>query len=357
MTNANAADAGKPPVPKLERTISLGHAPLLGLEVLAGKFAPIVKKMSFSPDGRYLGLVETTSESATDIVVWDIEANKEQTRIHCDSDYADFEWEKLLWLQGGKVVTFGAGPQWDAMSGKALPDNPAVGGLERLNKDGTKMLTVTGTIGDPSTIHVYDTRSWTEQKIDLEGLNVGSAVWTADDKVIALVSETTDARGKLVNGHHVKPYDTAIRLIDPSGKTPTRDVWFAGEKTGDPESPLREAFPVTSDMETNFATNQVFLDGEPRIIDGATLAVRRYSVKATAGITVSPDGRWLFSKGMMFADPARKAIPNAIVDTSSGKPILEFSGGLRYAGGITVSPDGQRLAIGDENTVLLYSLK
>ncbi|MGN6232416.1 MAG: WD40 repeat domain-containing protein [Trinickia sp.] len=356
MTNANAADAGKPPVPKLERTISLGHAPLLGLEVLAGKFAPIVKKMSFSPDGRYLGLVETTSESATDIVVWDIEANKEQARIHCDSDYADFEWEKLLWLQGGKVVTFGAGPQWDAMSGKALPDNPAVGGLERLNKDGTKMLTVSGTIGNPSTIHVYDTKTWAEQKIDLEGLQVGSAVWTADDKIMATVSETADSRGKVANGHDVKPYDAAIRLIDPSGKTPTRDVWFTGKRTGDPQFPLQIAIPVDSDMEPNFVKNQVVL-GSGLAIDGATLTIRPFFGEESGGIAVSSDGRWLFSKGMTSVDPSLKPVLNMVVDAASGKPVSQFSGGMNHLGGIAASPDGEWLAIGDESSVLLYSLK
>ncbi|RDU98756.1 WD40 repeat domain-containing protein [Trinickia dinghuensis] len=356
MTNATAAEAGGPPTPKLERTISLGHAPLLGLGALAGKFAPIVKKMSFSPDGRYLGLVETTSESATDIVVWDIAANKEQARIHCDFNYADLPWEKLLWLQGGKVVTFGDGAQWDAMSGKALPDNPARGRMARLNKDGTKMLGISGTIGDPSTIFVYDTRTWVEHKIDVDGLYVGAAAWTADDKIIALVSETADSRGKVANGHDVKPYDTAIRLIDPSGKTSTRDVWFAGERTGNPQIPLRDAFSVESDMEPNFAKNEVFLDSG-RVIDGTTLAVRPYALEETAGIAISPDGRWLFAKGMTSVDPTLKPVLNTIVDTASGRAISQFSGGMEHLGGIAASPNGQWLAIGDENSVFLFNLK
>ena len=356
MTNANAAQAGNPPVPKLERTISLGHVPLLGLGALAGKFAPIVKKMSFSPDGRYLGLVETTSESTTDIVIWDIEGNNEKTRIHCDSDYADFPWEKLLWLQGGKVVTFGAGAQWDAMSGKALPDNPAVGRMERLNKDGTKMLTITGTLGDPSTIHVYDTQSWTEQKINLEGLEVGSAAWTADDKIMATVSETADSRGKVANGHDVKPYDAAIRLIDPSGKTSTRDVWFAGKRTGDPQFPLKIAIPVDSYMEPNFVKNQVIL-GSELAIDGATLAIRPFFEEESGGMAVSSDGRWLFSKGMTSVDLSLKPVLNMVVDAASGKPVARFSGGMKHLGGIAASSDGRWLAIGDESSVLLYSLK
>ncbi|WP_162878143.1 WD40 repeat domain-containing protein [Trinickia diaoshuihuensis] len=355
MTNATAANAGNPPEPKLERTISLGHAPLLGLGTLAGKFAPIVKKMSFSPDGRFLGLVVTTSESPTDIVVWDVKANKEQARIHFDQVYANMPWEKLLWLQGGKIVTFGAQWQWDAMTGKALPDNPATGGMARLNKDGTKMLTVSGTIGDPSMIHVYDTRTWAERKIDLEGLQVGGAVWTADDKILALVSETADSRGKVANGHHVKPYDTAIRLIDPTGGAPTRDVWFAGEKTGDPTMPLKTALPVETDMEPSFATNQVFLySGE--VIDSSTLAVRPFWDEDTGGITVSPDGHWLFSKGMTSVDPKLKPVLNAVVDTTTGKAITHFTGGMEHLGGIAASPDGKWLAIGDENAVYLYRL-
>ncbi|PMS14643.1 hypothetical protein C0Z18_30825 [Trinickia dabaoshanensis] len=356
MTDATAANAVNPPTPKLERTISLGHAPLLGLGVLAGKFAPIVKKMTFSPDGRYLGLVVTTSDSPTDIVIWDLEANKEQARIHCNSVYADMPWEKLLWLQGGKVVTFGARWQWDAMSGKALPDNPAMGREARLNHDGTKMLTISGAIGDPSTIHVYDTAEWAEHKIDLEGLQAGTAVWTADDKILALVSGTADSIRTVVNGHYVKPYDTAIRLIDPAGKTPTRDVWFDEEATGDPKLPFKNAFSVDSDMEPSFAKNQVFLDSGA-VIDSSTLVMRPFWTEISGGFAVSSDGRWLFAKGMTFVDPARKPVPNTVVDTATGQAVSRFTGGMEDLGGIAASRDGEWLAIGDESTVYLYRLR
>jgi WD40 repeat protein len=356
MTNATAANAGNPPVPKLERTISLGHAPLLGLGTLAGKFAPIVKKMSFSPDGRFLGLVVTTSESPTDIVVWDVKANKEQARIHFDQVYADMPWEKLLWLQGGKVVTFGAKWQWDAMTGKALPDNPATGGMARLNKDGTKMLTVSGTLGDPSTIHVYDTKTWAERKIDMDGLYVGAAAWTATDKIIVTASATAESKGKVVDGHRVELWDTTIRLIDPTGKTPARDAWFAGVSTGDPKFPLRNAFSVESELEPSFGTNQVF-DESGRVIDSETLAVRPFWDEDWGGIAVSMDGRWLFTKGVTSVDPKLKPVPNTIVDTATREAVSRFTGGMEHLGGIAVSRDGELLAIGDENSVYLYRLK
>lgn len=359
MTNATAANAGNPPVPKLERTISLGHVPLLGLGALAGKFAPIVKKMSFSPDGHFLGLVVTTSENPTDIVIWDLKENREQARIHCGGSfatYADMPWEKLLWLQGGKVVTFGAQAQWDAMTGKALPDNPATGGSARLNKDGTTMLTVSGTIGDPSTIHVYDTRTWAEQKIDMDGLYVGAAAWTAADKIIATAGATADSKGKVVNGHHVELWDTTIRLIDPTGKTPTRDAWFPGVSSGDPKFPLRDAFSVDSELEPSFGTNQIF-DESGRVIDSETLAVRPFWDEDSGGIAVSLDGRWLFSKGMTSVDPKLKPVPNTIVDTATGKAVSRFTGGMEHLGGIAVNRDGKLLAIGDEDSVYLYRLK
>ncbi|WP_206956330.1 WD40 repeat domain-containing protein [Trinickia acidisoli] len=357
VTNAIAADTGKPPMPKLERTISLGHVPLLG--AVTGKIAPIVKKMSFSPDGRYLGLVEATGASSTDIVIWDVEGNKEQARIHCKYNYAALPWERLLWLHGGKVVTFGAGSQWDAMSGQALPDNPARGGMARLNKDGTKMLTVFGPIGDPSTIYVYDTKTWAEQKIGVDGLEVGAAVWTADDKIMVTVGETADSRGKTVNGHEVRPYDTAIRLIDPAGKTPTHDVWFAGERTGNPQFPLDIAFPVDSEMEPNFVTNQIFLDSG-RVIDGATLAIRHYESFANddapgaMGMAVSSDGKWLYLRGVTM--PNREPTPNEVVDAASGKPMLRFTGGNVDLGAIAASSDGKWLAIGDEHSMFLFSV-
>ena len=360
MTPSSAVGAAQPPVPKLERTISLGHTQLIGM---AGQTASTVETMSFSPDGRYLGIVESTSDDVIDIVVWNVERNKEQTRIRCGRDDTDSTLDRLLWLQGGKVVTFGAGAQWDAMTGNRLADNAAMGAMARLNKDGTRMLTVSGAPGEPSTIHVYDVKTWAEQNVDAGGLHVDAASWTSDDKVMVTVEATSRTNGTTVDGHSVEWDDTALRLLDPAGKTAAKGVWFNAIKTGNPQWPTKVAFPVDAVMVPNFATNSVFLDSG-RIIDGRTLAVRPYRSfykddvsPGGLGMALSPDGKWLYLKGAVFADPTHPSTKNSIVDTASGLPVLPFTGGDVHAGDMAASPDGRWLAVGDEDSVFMFDMK
>lgn len=353
MSSADAVH--RPPAPpKLKRTIDLG---------ILGVGGPTVQKLSFSPDGRYLAIVESPTWMKTDIAVWDVQRNKEQSHIHCPYDYSDSFDDHLLWSADGKVISFGAIKQWDPMTGKALPDNPAIGRSARLNKDGSKMLTIVGEIGEPSYIHVYDTKTWALKKIYADGLEAPFAAWTADDKILVSAAVTTQTHGKTVDGRVLDWYDAAVRLLDPSGKEPTKAVWFPHKRTGDPTLPFRYDFPVGSAAETNFATNQIFLDSGG-VIDGETLHIRRYHefdktnvAPGAFGMAFSQDGKWLYLKGATFAVPGKKTMENVVVDTASGEPILKFPGALGHLGDISASPDGSYLAVGDEHSVLLFSLR
>jgi WD40 repeat protein len=179
------------PVPRLQTTIELSS---LGP-------ASVVKKMAFSPDGRFLAIVINPTFGKTDIVVWDLQLNRKQSHIHSLSDYGDLYYQDLLWWPDGKVISFGIKQQWDPMSGDALPDNPAVGRAARLNKDGSKMLTIAGSITGPSYIHIYNTVTWELQRIYVDGFRVETAAWTTENKIVVGVRQTKDTVGQTIDNY------------------------------------------------------------------------------------------------------------------------------------------------------------
>ena len=343
------------PVPKLQQSIDLSD---LGADTSA------VKKMTFSPDSRYLAIVDNPTHMKTDIVVWDLLQDKNQSHIHCSYDYGDLPDHDLLWSRDGKVISFGAKRQWNPMTGDELPDNPAIGRAARLNKNGSKMLTIVGKIGEPSYIHIYDTHDWSVQKLYIDGLAVQTAAWTADEKILVGVHVTRETFGKTVDGRTITQFkDTALRLLDPTGKAPTKAIWFPAEPTSDPKSPFTYAFPVGALGITNFVTNQIYLNAG-KVVDGNTLAIHRFHsfdqndiAPGAFGMAFSPDGRLLYLKGASFRFGGHEPIKNSIVDFASGKPLVAFDGAMDHQGGLALSPDGLHLALGDSHSILIYRLK
>ena len=343
------------PIPKLEQTIDLSD---LGLTTSA------VKKMTFSPDGRFLAVVDNPTHMKTDIVVWDLKLDKKQAHIHCPYNYGDLTDHDLLWSRDGKIISFGAKRQWDPMTGEAIPDNPAIGRGARLNKDGSKMLTIVGALGEPSYIHIYDTQTWALQKLYVDGLAVQSAAWTSDDKILVAASITKESFGKAIDGHAIATgFDTALRILDPNGKEPTKAVWFPASPTGDPKWPFVSGFPIGAKTASNFPRNEIFLDAG-RVVSASTLNVRNYhavnegnSAPGAFGMGFSPDGRFIFLKGASFKFGGDTPIKNSIVDIDTGKVIAEFGGAMDHQGGLAVSPDGIHLALGDIHSVLIFTLQ
>ena len=353
--NATSSDvAGQVVMPKLDKKIDL---------TTVGSSDSTVKKMTFSPDGRYLGIVESPDILRTDIVVWDLQLGKAQSHIHCAYNFAALPGYDLLWNRDGTVISFGAAEQWDAMTGAALPNNPAVGQSAKLNRDGSKLLTIMTKV-DGSYIYVYDTKTWALQKLYLDGLTVETAAWTADDRILAGVSVTRNLLGQKFDVRTVTgQYDTAMRLIDPSNKEVTKAVWFPAESTGDPKSPFTYAFPIGSHGISNFVTNQLFLDAG-FVIDGTTLKVSRYQsfdkddiAPGSFGMGFSGDGRYLYLKGASFSFGGHAAIKNSVVDVASGTPVLQFRGAMDNEGGLAVSPDGKHLALGDADSISIFNLQ
>lgn len=322
-----------------------------------------VMKMTFSPDGRYLAVVVDPDSFKTDIVVWDMQLQKRQSHIHCEYNYGIMRDHDLLWSRDGKVLSFGAVRQWDAMTGASLPNNPVIGRAARLNKDGTKLLTIVGAIGDPSYIHVYDTDNWALQKIYTDGLSVETAAWTAENKIVIGVSGANRI-GETVDGHLIKTgYEVALRLLDPSGKTPTIGVWFPANprEEGSKYGKWKKSFDI-NDALSNFKLNKIAL-GAGQFIDGKTLAVTNYYSKkeiydgvtplGTTGWKFTPDGKFLLLKNGVVVDGSRPTL-NAIIDTTSNKSVAQFVGGDM---GIDIHPDGMIFAMGDTHSVKIFNIK
>ncbi len=352
-TKDNVTVGPKVPTPKLQKTIDLSD---IGSAVM-------VKKLSFSPDGHYLAIVVDPEFGKTDIVVWDMEKDKKQSHIHCPYPYGGLRDHDLLWMRDGKVISFGAKRQWNPLTGEALSDNPAIGRGARLNKDGTKMLTIVGTIGDPSTIHIYDTTNWQLQKLYVDGLAVESAAWTAEDKILVGAHNTKETLNTTIDGYTITHGpDVAIRLIDPKGKEASKGIWFPAIPDDRPNYlPYKQAIDVVLSV-SNFETNMIAL-GAGRIIDGKSLRITTYySIEdivnnkvatGTGGMVFDPSGKFLYLKNFGWYDnrsPAR----NSIIDTLKGKELANFTGGFV---GIAMHPDGNQLAIGDVDRVLILNLQ
>ncbi|NWD66705.1 PD40 domain-containing protein [Pseudomonas gingeri] len=339
------------PIPRLQKNIDFS-------DFLS---RPIVKKLTFSPDGRYLAIVYRLASSPTDIVVWDMQRDKKQSHIRCLYDYGDMSDHELLWSRDGKIISFGAKRQWDPMTGDSLPDNPAIGRASRLNKDGSKMLTIVGAIGEPSYIYIYNTKDWTLQKLYVDGLAVQRAAWTAEDKIMVGVNGTKKTVNKTIDGRLLAPFDVGLRLLDPSGKSPTKTIWFPAVPDDRPRYyPWKQAVDVDLSV-SNFSANQIAL-GIGRIINGKTMDILTYysiddivSDKVSPGLggmVFSVDGKYLFIKAGAWFD-GRKPVVNSVIDTRTGKQIAQFGGGDR---GIAISPNGQQLAVGDVHSVQIFSL-
>ena len=261
-----------------------------------------------------------------------------------------------------KTISFGAKQQWDAMTGQALTDNPAIGRGARLNKDRSRMLTIVGVVGAPSNIYIYDTATWALQKVYVDGLAVETATWTAEDKIIVGVHPTNGMVGQTIDGYAIgNRADVGLRLLDPTGREPPKALWFPAAHEDLPNYfPWKRATSLDL-VATSFAKNIIAL-GIDRLLDGKTLEIRSYytfdevksgSRAAGGGYAFSGDGRYLYIKDQKWFDN-RRPVANAVIETSTGKHVAQFGGGDI---GIALSDDGKQLAIGNIRSVELMNIQ
>jgi WD40 repeat protein len=86
---------------------------------------PYVMGLSFSPDGRYLGVVERLADGSTVVDVWDVQENRRQSRIAPAINFGDYPGVTLVWSPDGQYITFGNRGRthliqfWNPMTGGA----------------------------------------------------------------------------------------------------------------------------------------------------------------------------------------------------------------------------------------------
>ncbi len=147
-----------------------------------------------------------------------------------------------------------------------------------------------------------------------------------------------------------------LRLIDPAGNTPSRSVLVPAIPPATPGHWPRQAMGLL-ESSVNFATNKIMT--ENYIVDGRSLEIFQYAndedirtgkIPATLEPQFSPDGKYIYLLGSNMDGTAKSLVVEAI----SGKPLTTFPGGH---GGIAISADGRKLAVGNGRAVDLYIVK
>ena len=321
----------------------------------------MIGRLAFSPDGRYLAIVYNTQTLIANIIIWDMEHDREQTRIENLPAHANDPDTNLLWGADGKYITFGKGFNekypiqfWDPLTGKLIKEIAvsAPCGAARLNRDKSKMMVRTG----DQSFRIYNTKTWEFKDYDSEGLGIISISWTSEDKVLIAGIWPPNSAGKTLDGKTPKPGDSLARLVDPSGKQSSRFIVVSGMvPSGRAVPPMEVGFwPYYSIVD--YAGNKIALNYS-KIIDGTTLEILTYASNEDIknhkiphiAKVFSPDGRYLYLLGF---EGKEKSL---ILDARTGKPLVWFEGGMND---IAVSPDGKQLAmVGSLQYVKIFNLK
>jgi WD40 repeat protein len=343
------------PHPKFARTLDLSNV---------GRGASLTL-MTFSPDSRYLAVVDNPNVASSTIIIWDLQLDREQTRIEVAGfpSLGTAPDVKLLWSPDGKYITFGSGRPirfWDPMAGQMVKelvvDPPVL--WSRYNKDGGKFLVNRSIIGHKG-FRIYDTRSWEFQDYGDDGLSIEGLSWTADDKILVAGPWPKASVGRTLDGIVPHWYDVLARLIDPSGKQAPRLVLLSSPEVAgiDRQDPTQAFFPYHAVV--NYRTNKIAL-GPGKIIDGRTLEILSFASGddilshkiPVGGQAFSADGNYLYLLGFSRDGKTNSLVVNA----HTGAPAGTFPGG-RNLNALAVSPDGKLLAIGNGHSVDLYDVE
>ena len=320
-----------------------------------------VKKLTFSPDCRYLAIVEDPDITTSTIIIWDLKMNREQARIVGLPSFGDMPQSELLWSPDGKSITYGGGHPmkfWDPMTGAIIKELniDCKDVWSRYNRDGTMLLVDKGITLNNEGFRVYNTNDWTYMDYNNDGISIRTMSWTADDLVMVAGTGSGTEKEQIIDNKKIYPFDIVIRLIDPAGAVAPRSVVVPAIPPDAPGKWPRQAMGLLSSS-ISYATNKVVI--ENNIVDSRSLEIFQYysdddvhtgKIPATLEPLFSPDGKYIYLLGRNMAGTAK----SLVVEASSGKSLTVFPGGH---GGIAVSADGKILAVGNGRSVDIYAVK
>lgn len=345
---------------KHERTIDLKHK----------VWASCLRKLAFSPDGRYLAIIDNPTMGVSTLIIWDMQNNREQSRTTDLEPFGDWPNVNILWDPEGKYVTIGFGNPaagipmrlWDPMTGKVLKEEGVRASYAKLNKDGTKLLASMGIT--QNTFRIYDTKTWYFKEFVWDGDIIETISWTVDDKVIVVGDSKVRERSSS-DGLIIRTSDTIARLIDPSGKQDPRTVVLS---PGNREIKVKNVVAIMPSEHfdssvVDYAGNKVaFGSGHIKVLDGSTLQLLYTYAPSEEDLqkgrmpdgfpdtAFSPDGKYLYVVGSSL-DCNVKSL---ILDAATGSILGSFEGG---GNGFSISRDGKQMALGKWDTVELFSIR
>jgi WD40 repeat protein len=327
-----------------------------------------VQKMAFSPDGRFLAIVDGPQVGSNDVLIWDLGKDKLQARIKSAYDCGNDPACQVEWGPKSAYVTFGQidSPDgtmhcWDAITGDLLQVSPKYIWKGNFSFDGRKFLAAQTGPSFYSKFRVYNTDAWDFKEYVTKNIKILSMAWAENGQILVLgswyddgVARAGDSQADVAIGApSLKMGDVVARLIDVDRDKMSKMLLLPAVKGVD-----------VFNLSTNGAGNMAQFGAE-NILDLDKMQMITYctledvkagrmpaTVAAPQNIAISGDGKFLFLKEEMpiFNNSAK----NLILNAKTGKPLLWFFGGHR---GIAVSPDGKQVAMGDGGSVKLLDLQ
>lgn len=306
----------------------------------------MINAAAFSPDGKFVAI---GSMHSFHLVIWDIENQRTVRQIPLPSGT---ERDSLFWSADGRfLTTYNDGAVWvfGPFSGELLRKfvgmEIGAGGPRslRLNELGSQLVVAFADSkhSGPNQA-VFDTATWQMKTFETRKKFYMQKVYWAKDKVILEASDRTR--------------DDFLSQLDPAtGKISGRLVITSPVNPDHDRSPSIELEAMCTNADgTRMAITYQHpqeIDSKLKIINLQTLALEKSMPMSSDDVLrhcqYSPEGRYLFLQNLVG--------PIRIVDTQRYQQIGSIPHKLSN-GGLAISRDGKRLAIGQETELLIYRI-
>lgn len=306
----------------------------------------MINAAAFSPDGKYVAI---GSMHAYHLVIWDIENRRTVRQIPLPSGT---ERDSLFWSADGRfLTTYNQGAVWvfEPFSGELLQKFVGIeigpGGPRSLslNQSGSQLVVAFEDAKHTRpNLAVFDTATWQMKTFETRKKFYLQKVFWAKSKVILEASDRT--RDKFLSVLDPASGEISGRLVITSPVNPAYEGSLSIEL---------DALCSNADGTRMAVTYQHphEIDRTLKIINLQTLMLEKtipmLREDAIEGCQFSADGSYLFLQNLLG--------PIRVVDTSSYKKIGSIPHKVSN-GGLAVSRDGKRLAIGQVDELLIYSI-